>query len=309
MAQLSPVTGRYVTIDVLDDECKVFFLENGAGQPLVCQHTAGCHNHQWRDLLEDEDITSRYRVIAYDLVRHGKSDPPKNREWWKEEYQLTTDYYVAFITAFCDALELEDPIFMGSSFGGQVALQLALRHPDRFKAVIPVEANDYSPGFYLDWWKHPYANAAQVCASGVWDLMAPQSPDKARWATWFYYTQGSEAFKGDLYFYSVDHDLRGRLEEIDGEKCPIVILTGEYDYLTTPQESQSTAEQIKGAEFIEMKGIGHFPMSENYPVFKEYLQQALQAIESRVGIREGGERQGEQDRGLLDKAKERLTQG
>jgi pimeloyl-ACP methyl ester carboxylesterase len=115
MAQFSPVTGRYVTIDVLGDECKVFFLENGEGQPLVCQHTAGCHNHQWRNLLEDEEITSNYRVIAYDLVRHGKSDPPKNKEWWKEEYRLTADYYTAFITAFCDALELEDPIFMGCS--------------------------------------------------------------------------------------------------------------------------------------------------------------------------------------------------
>ena len=108
-----------MTIDVMGDECKVFFLENGTGQPLVCQHTAGCHNHQWRDLLEDEEITQNYRVIAYDLVRHGKSDPPKNREWWKEEYKLTADYYTAFITAFCDALELEAPIFMGSSFGGR----------------------------------------------------------------------------------------------------------------------------------------------------------------------------------------------
>ena len=285
MAHFSPVTGRYVTIDVMGDECKVFFLENGQGQPLVCQHTAGCHNHQWRDLLEDEEITQNYRVIAYDLVRHGKSDPPKNREWWKEEYKLTTDYYTAFITAFCDALELEDPIFMGSSFGGQVALQLALRHPERFAAVIAVEAADYSPGFFLDWWKHPHADAADVCASGVWDLMAPQSPEQDRRATWFYYTQGSEAFRGDLYFYSVDHDLRGRLGEIDGEKCPVVIANAEYDYLTTPEEGRQAAEQIKGAEFIEMKGIGHFPMSENYPVFKEYLQQALQEIQNRAGAR------------------------
>jgi pimeloyl-ACP methyl ester carboxylesterase len=318
MAHISPVTGRYVTIDVMGDECKVFFLENGSGQPLVCQHTAGCHNHQWRDLLEDEEITQNYRVIAYDLVRHGKSDPPKNREWWKEEYQLTTDYYVAFIIAFCDALELENPIFMGSSFGGQVALQLALRHPDRFRAVIPVEAADYSPGFYLDWWQHPHANAAQVCATGCWDLMAPQSPDKDRWATWFYYSQGSEAFKGDLYFYSVDHDLRGRLEEIDGERCPIVIMNGEYDYLTVPEDGRRTAEQIRGAEFIEMKGIGHFPMSENYPLFKEYLQQALHTIEnldSMSGTSTGGEtrageeQHGEQDKGLLDKAKDKLTPG
>lgn len=277
-ATFSPVTGRYVTIEVDGDEYKVFYLENGTGQPIVCQHTAGCHNHQWRGLLEDEEFTNNYRIIAYDLPRHGKSDPPLNREWWKEEYKLSADFYTKFIVTLCDALELENPIFIGSSFGGNVALQLALHYPDRFAAVIPVEAADYSPGFYLDWWHHPHANAAQVCASGVWDLMAPQSPDQDRWATWFYYSQGSEAFKGDLYFYSVDHDLRGKLDQIQGDKVKVVMLTGEYDYLTTPEDGRRTASQIKNAEFIEMAGIGHFPMSENHEVFRKYLAQALELI-------------------------------
>jgi pimeloyl-ACP methyl ester carboxylesterase len=85
----------------------------------------------------------------------------------------------------------------------------------------------------------------------------------------------------------VDHDLRGKLDQIDGEKCPVVMLTGDYDYLTTPEDGQRTASQIKGGEFIEMKGIGHFPMSENHELFREYLQQALQRIESKVGARAG----------------------
>ena len=282
MARISPVTGRYVTLDVDGCEYKVFYNSNGAGQPLVCQHTAGCHNHQWRDLLEDEEITKDHLVIAYDLPRHGKSDPPLNKEWWKEEYKLTADHYVNFIVALCDALELEDPIFMGSSFGGNVALQLALRHPDRFKAVIPVEAAAHAPGFYLDWWRHPHANASQVCASGVWDLMAPMSPDKDRWLTWFYYSQGAEAFKGDLHFYSVDHDLRGKLGQIDGRRCPVVMLTGTCDYLTPPEATKETADQIPGGSFIAMEDIGHFPMSENYPVFKAYLAQALERIASQL---------------------------
>ena len=208
MVKHHDVIGRYVTIEVDDCEYKVFYLQNGKGIPLICQHTAGCHNHQWRGLLEDEEILKNYNVIAYDLPRHGKSDHPHNKEWWKEEYKLTGEHYCNFIIKLCAALDLDNPIFMGSSFGGNIALQLALRHPNKFKAVIPVEAADYAPGFYLDWRRHPHANAAQVCASGVWDLMAPQSPDKDRWLTWNYYSQGSEAFKGDVYFYSVDHDLR-----------------------------------------------------------------------------------------------------
>jgi pimeloyl-ACP methyl ester carboxylesterase len=61
------------------------------------------------------------------------------------------------------------------------------------------------------------------------------------------------------------------------------MMTGTYDYLTTPEMTRATAEQIKGAEFIEMQDIGHFPMSENYPVFKGYLEQALDRIEERIG--------------------------
>ena len=113
MARHSPVTGRYVTIEVDGMEYKVFYLHNGKGQPLICQHTAGCHNHQWRGLFEDEEITKNYNVIAYDLPRHGKSDPPHNYEWWTEEYKLTKEHYVNFIVALCDAMELDDPIFMG----------------------------------------------------------------------------------------------------------------------------------------------------------------------------------------------------
>ena len=93
MVRHHEVVGRYVTIEVDDSEYKVFYLQNGKGIPLICQHTAGCHNHQWRGLLEDKEITKDYNVIAYDLPRHGNSDPPHNKEWWKEEYKLTSKHY------------------------------------------------------------------------------------------------------------------------------------------------------------------------------------------------------------------------
>ncbi|MDA8919141.1 alpha/beta hydrolase [Candidatus Pelagibacter sp.] len=282
MVKHHDVVGRYVTIEVDDCEYKVFYLQNGKGIPLICQHTAGCHNHQWRGLLEDEEIIKNYNVIAYDLPRHGKSDPPHNKEFWKEDYKLTADHFCNFIVKLCEALDLKDPIFMGSSFGGNVALQLALRHPNKFRAVIPVEAADHAPGFYLDWWRHPHSNAAQVCASGTWDLMAPQSPEKDRWLTWHYYTQGSEAFKGDLHFYSVDHDLRNELKNIDGHKCPVIMMTGTYDYLTPPEATENTARQIKGGVYIEMPDIGHFPMSENHELFRVYLIEALKIINERT---------------------------
>ncbi len=112
--------------------------------------------------------------------------------------------------------------------------------------------------------------------------MAPQSPDMDRWLTWHYYTQGSEVFRGDLYFYSVDHDMRGQLGNIDTRRCPVIMMTGTYDYLTPPEATEATARQIPGGIYIQMDDIGHFPMSENYPLFAVYLKEALRLIEERA---------------------------
>ena len=40
---------------------------------------------------------------------------------------------------------------------------------------------------------------------------------------------GPGIFKGDLYFYRVDGDLREQLGDIDTSVCPLFLLTGEYD--------------------------------------------------------------------------------
>jgi len=70
---------------------RIYFEEAGSGIPVLLQHTAGCHGSQWRHLLEDPDITNRFRLIAYDLPFHGKSLPPTGETWWDEEYLLQGD--------------------------------------------------------------------------------------------------------------------------------------------------------------------------------------------------------------------------
>jgi hypothetical protein len=47
-------------------------------------------------------------------------------------------------------------------------------------------------------------------------------------------------------------------------------LTGEYDWSNTPEMSQKTADKIKGGMMKAMKGLGHFPATENPRVFVDY---------------------------------------
>jgi pimeloyl-ACP methyl ester carboxylesterase len=125
MAKIADVTGRYVYLTVNSIEYRVYFEEAGQGIPLICQHTAGSDARQFRHLLEDPEITSNFRVIAYDLPYHGKSVPPAGVSWWEEAYKLTAGFFRNFVVALAHALDLTDPVFMGCSMGGHLAVDLA----------------------------------------------------------------------------------------------------------------------------------------------------------------------------------------
>ena len=91
---------------------------------------------------------------------------------------------------------------------------------------------------------------------------------------------GPGVFTGDLFFYQVEGDIRERIGAIDTSLCPLYMLTGEYDYSAAPQDTEAAAARIKGARVTIMKGLGHFPMSENPDAFLDYLRPVLDEIRS-----------------------------
>lgn len=277
-AALEPIVGRYVHIDIGGKPCRVYFEEAGEGIPLVCLHTAGADSRQYRHMLCDADITSRYRVIAFDMPWHGKSYPPAG--WQDEEYRLSTERYGETVMAFCQALALDRPALIGCSIGGRIVLQLAHQHAERFRALIGVEAADFQQPWYDTSWLHRGdVHGGEVCAALVSGLVAPQSPAVYRHETLWQYMQGGPGvFRGDLYFYRVDGDLRGRLDGIRTDHCPLYLLTGEYDFSCTPEDTLRTAAGIPGAQVTIMRELGHFPMSENPQQFRGYILPVLDAI-------------------------------
>jgi pimeloyl-ACP methyl ester carboxylesterase len=278
-ARIEPIVGRYASFEIAGQMHRVYFEEAGSGIPLVCLHTAGADARQYRHILCDEAVTSRYRVLAFDMPWHGKSYPPAG--WQETEYRLSTQRYVETVLAFCDALELDRPALMGCSIGGRIVLELANRHAERFRALIGVESADYQEPWYDTNWLHRGdVHGGEVCAALISGLVAPQSPAQYRHETLWQYMQGGPGvFKGDLYFYRVDADLRGKLNGIDTRKCPLYLLTGEYDFSCSPQDTLRTVESIPGAKVTIMRELGHFPMSENPRQFRGYLLPVLDEIE------------------------------
>ena len=71
--------------------------------------------------------------------------------------------------------------------------------------------------------------------------------------------QGNKSISKGIY--KIDGDMRGRVGQIDTRRCPLFLLSGEYDYSCTPEETMAVANSIPGSHATIMKGLGHFPMS------------------------------------------------
>ena len=255
-----PIVGRYMHLDLFGKPHRIYVEQAGEGTPLLCLHTAGSDGRQYRGLMNDARVTSRHRVIAFDMPWHGKSSPPSG--WHDEEYQLSSAQYTAMILAVMSALE----------------------HPERFRAIIGLQAGAHVDPYYdLNFLHRPDVHGGEIAGAIVSGLVGPDAPDKERWETLWHYMQGGPGvFKGDLYFYKVDGDIRGRIAEIDTRRCPLFLLSGEYDYSCTPEETMAVANSIIGCQATIMKGLGHFPMSEDPQAFLGYLLPVLEKIASRL---------------------------
>ena len=272
-----PIIGRYFSVDIDGSAHRIFVEEAGRGLPLLCLHTAGADSRQYRHLLNDQEITDRFRVIAFDLPYHGRSTPPDG--WWLSKYRLTAKSYLVMIRAVWRALELQKPVVLGCSMGGAIVLRLAAEHQDELTGIVGLESSAYSPGRYNEFLHHPAIHGGELAASYTYGLNSPHSPEVNRRENWWYYSQsGPGVYQGDVFFYSLDWDAREDIRRIDTNRCKVALLTGEYDYSCTPAMSEAVAASIPGARLTIMQGMGHFPMIENYPAFRPYLIDALDHV-------------------------------
>ncbi|WP_428489383.1 alpha/beta fold hydrolase [Rhodopila sp.] len=262
--------GGYVPVSASGITYQIYHETAGTGRDVLCMHTAGSDGRQFHGLMADRRITDDHRLVAFDLPWHGKSPPPDAAV--PGSWRLNTDLYVELIMGFIAAARLDRPIALGASMSGEICLELAHRHPEAFTGIVACEACEKIERRQTSWAAHPQVNQALFVPEWIRALCAPQSPAEYQEAIAWHYGQGGPAvFHGDIAFYSGDWDARERIARIDTNRCPLFMLTGEYDYSCTTEMSAATAARIPGARFQEMPGLGHFPFAENPPLFAEYL--------------------------------------
>jgi len=129
--RLAPATGRFVTID----GARLHYVEAGEGLPILLIHGLGGQLRNFSYALM-ERLARSHRVVLLD--RPGAGHSPRVRG-------LGITEHAALVARFIEELGLDRPIVVGHSFGGAVALALALDRPDlvgRLALVAPLSQPD-----------------------------------------------------------------------------------------------------------------------------------------------------------------------
>jgi len=106
--------------------------ERGAGAPILCIHGSGSSAAFWGDALAE--LGTRGRAIAYDRRGHFRSERP-------DPYATNVHEHADDAAALLVALESAPAVVIGRSYGGAVALDLALRRPELVRALALLEGD------------------------------------------------------------------------------------------------------------------------------------------------------------------------
>ena len=277
--------GRYFYISANDVEARIYIEQAGTGPiPLLLQATAGTDGRQYRHLLADPAMQERFTMYAYDLPYHGKSLPPIGVRWWEQPYLPNRDYLMNWVVAIADHLALEAPFFMGCSVGGQLALDLAAEHGDRFGAFISLNGWYSGPqvreGFSNDLFRWPtisdnYAPSLNFGATG------PTAPEpNAHETYWIYRSNFPGVYAGDNDYFMFEHDLKKNGHKIDALARPVYVVTGEYDAASHDDVNGGPAVErfVPGAKAITLPDLGHFAPCDDPVGFNEAILPILDEV-------------------------------
>ena len=122
----SPELGRSITAGGYQTNVH----EHGEGFPLMLIHGSGPGVTAWANWrLVMPELARQRRVIAPDMLGFGYSERPANPDYQR-------DVWVEHAIGVLDALGIEQADLVGNSFGGGIALALAIRYPHRVRRLV-----------------------------------------------------------------------------------------------------------------------------------------------------------------------------
>ncbi len=276
--ELARPGGDFVTVDFPGTSGVEFYFERDAGaqhsggQPtFVLLHGFAANLRAWDDVRPA--LADYGEVIAYDRVPFGLSQRLLPQDWSLED-PYTTEAAAVQLHALLELWGVERAILVGNSEGGALAMQMALRHPERVEALILLSPAVYSgdraalglvsriaplrrlgmfisrrfahSGSLLDLAYHEPERITEQKRRDAAIIAQVADWDKALW----HYLRRPRAGGEEL------------AERLGTLQLPVLLISGEHDRVIPAAETRRLSEEVAGSQLVILPDCGHLPQDE-----------------------------------------------
>lgn len=185
---------------------------------------------------------------------------------------LSIPHLAEWVNGFLTALEIDDPILLGNSLGGHIALQYALSYPEDVSGLILTGSsglleNDF--GNTSPRRKDPEYIRKQANLTFYEDLADDTLVEEIMEVT------ESPIKLLKLLTIARSTQKHNMEEELPNIKVPVLLVWGKEDIITPPQVADTFLEKMPDAELHWIERCGHAPMMERPDEFVEYTKPFL----------------------------------
>ena len=251
------------TIDIAGLEAR--FRTTGEGADVVLMHGWGCDLSIW-SAVQEHISGAGFRTTSLDFPGFGESAEPL-AAWDMEDYTVWFERFVA-------ARGIVNPVLIGHSFGGRVALVFASRNP--VSKIVLADAAGVKPRrsvkYYAKVWSFKILKrlAPVVLGSKKANEIIERRRAKAASAD---YNAASPTMRGTLSRV-VNEDLRRHMPRIS---APTLLVWGEKDTATPLRDARIMERLIPDAGLVVFEDAGHYSFLERPAQFAAILDSFLKS--------------------------------
>lgn len=251
----------------------IYYEQYGQGYPLVLISGLGGDRTFWQPSI---DILSRhFKLVIYDTRGIGRSDAP--------EAPYSMQMFADDLAGLMDGLNISHAHVLGFSMGGNIALQFALKYPQKISKLIlaaTCATLNIQIKLYVDAVLSVYEGG--ISTGAMFNLVAPWLFSER-----FLSLPGNEAYlqfdendpeQQPLYAWRIQYQAQREfnvIPKLSNIAHKPLILTGEHDVFAQMNDAKILSDGIPGSELKVIAGAGHLFNYEYPELFHECISEFL----------------------------------
>lgn len=251
------------------------YSDEGQGHPIVFLHAFPLNRTMWAPQVEG--LKDHYRIITIDLRGHGESDAPM--------WRYTFEQFADDIKGLLDHLSISHATCVGLSMGGYIFFALYKKYPHLIHSAVLADTRAEADTEKVKAARYSMAQIAYTRgATAIADLMLPKllapgsletRKDIVDQLRQMISANQVSGIVGDLMAMEERPDSSPLLKEF---RFPTLILVGEHDCASPPEEVKRMAQHIPGSHVALIPQAGHLSNLENPEAFNLALTQFLEDL-------------------------------